>query len=132
MNVCTEKTIDEFLKNRNSRITKRDSITSDESKTNYKLWDSNIVVRDLQTNSIYLSDCGYKTATTSERLNAFLSHFNAIDWNGNSIHYTPSIGFYIYSERANKKDASKKVIYKKVINESQIMIDFYNGKLLAA
>ena len=132
MNVCTEKTINEFLKNRNSRITKRDSITSDESKTNYKLWDSNIVVRDLQTNSIYLSDCGYKTATTSERLNAFLSHFNAIDWNGNSIHYTPSIGFYIYSERANKKDASKKVIYKKVINESQIMIDFYNGKLLAA
>ena len=131
MNECTEKTINEFLKNRNLKITKRDSITSDGNKTNYKLWNSNIVVRDLQTNSIYLSDCGFKTTTTSERLNAFLQHFNAMDWDGNSICYTPSIGFYSLATRENKKDASKKVVYKKVINESQIMIDYYTGKLLA-
>ena len=121
-----QKKINEFLKNQNSKITKRDSITSDGSTTNYRLWDLNIIIRDLQTNSIYLSDCGSKTAATSERLNAFLNYFNAVDWDGNPIYYTPSSGFYSLAERANKKDADKKVI-----NASQIMIDYYTGSLLA-
>lgn len=132
MRTCTEKSITEFLKNKNSKITQRDSVTSDGNKTNYRLWNSNIVVRDLQTNSIYLSDCGYSTSTTSERLNGFLNYFKATDSDGNSIYYTPSTGFYVLAQRVNKKDASKKVIYKKVINANQIMIDFYTGKLLAA
>lgn len=131
MNLCTEKIINAFLENKNSRITKRDSITSDASKTNYKLWNSNLIVRDFQTNSIYLSDCGFKTATTSERLNAFLTHFKAVDWDGYDIHYTPAIGFYVLAERENKRDAGKKVVYKKAINASQIMIDYYTGTLLA-
>lgn len=79
----------------------------------WMLWGSQIA--RYSTRGIILSDCGYPTPTTAERLRGLLKAFNIRTHDGDRIYYSVSCGFYVWRERPAKNNRDKTVRFRQVI-----------------
>lgn len=79
----------------------------------WKLWGSQIAIKCPR--GITLSDCGFSTGTTAERLNGLLEAFSIHTRNGNRIYCSTSCGFYIWKERQAKNSRNRMVKFRHVI-----------------
>lgn len=79
----------------------------------WRLWDNPIAIKCPR--SITLSDCGFSTATTAERLNGLLEAFSIHTQSGDKVFYSPACGFYVWKERQAKNNRNKTVRFRHVI-----------------
>lgn len=93
-------------------------VTSDTAR--WLLWGNSIARYD--GHGIMLSDCGYHTATTAERLSGLLEAFSIRTHDGDRIYYSVSCGFYVWKERPAKNNKNKTVKFRQVIAESNLII----------
>ena len=98
----------------------RDKVIVHGDIARWLLWGNSIVRYD--GHGILLSDCGYHTTTTAERLNGLLEAFSIRTHDGDRIYYSVSCGFYVWKERPAKNNKNKTVKFRQVIAESNLII----------
>lgn len=98
----------------------RDKVIVHGDIARWLLWDNSIVRYD--GHGIMLSDCGYPTPTTAERLRGLLEAFNIRTHDGDRIYYSVSCGFYVWRERPARNNCNKTVKFRHVIAESNLII----------
>ena len=80
----------------------------------WKLWGSRIALKCPR--GITLSDCGFNTVTTAERLNGLLEAFSVHTQSGDKVFYSPACGFYVWKERQAKNNRNRTVKFRQVIS----------------
>lgn len=120
MRKITKLAIDSFLNFKNFAMTNTAVVHNGSLISEMKLYGNTIAIMNNYGNghpTITLSDCGWKTNTTAERLEGILSVI------GTDIHYSTSCGFFKFVERKSKRDANKTVVDREVINPNTVTIE---------
>lgn len=120
MRKITRLAVDSFLNFENFTMDNTEVIHNGSLVSEMKLHGNTIAVMNNYGNGhpiFTLSDCGWKTNTTAERLEGILSVIST------DIHYSKSCGFFKFVERKSKRDANKTVVDREVIDPNTVTIE---------
>ena len=79
----------------------------------WSLWGNQIAIKCRR--GITLSDCGFSTRTTAERLNGLLEACGIHTKSGDKVFYSTACGFYVWKERPARNNRNKTVRFRYIV-----------------